>query len=189
MSIFYFLLPSYRSFFWLTLYYVQNEWSHSLLLNSVQARQRDKNKTKTKTNKNKNKKTNKQKNPNKKTNKKKRQQNKTNQNKNKNKTTKQNKTKQNKIKNKTKKYKKKREKKTWTDRPSPTENNYFDNYLSTSHIGITQWCSQVVNIGEVAGSQDKPTRYCEQGCRSVFNMGDNLVVCQHNCALARTGGV
>ena len=54
-----------------------------------------------------------------------------------------------------------------------------------THIGITQWCSQVVNIGEGASNQDKPTKYCDQGRRSVFDMGGGAIwwcvstICPH----------
>ena len=39
-------------------------------------------------------------------------------------------------------------KKKWMD--NLTDNNHFD--ICLTHMGITQWCSQVVNIGEWANN-------------------------------------
>ena len=73
----------------------------------------------------------------------------------------------------------KKKKKTWTD---PTENNHFDIYtFYLTHMGIMHWCSQVFYIGEGESNQEKPTRYCDQKRRSVFDLA--------NCELARTGGI
>ena len=73
----------------------------------------------------------------------------------------------------------KNERKTWSD--SPTGHNHFDIYLST-HMVYTK----VLNIGEGASNQDKPTRYCEQGRRSVLDMGREIIWWRvsTNCALA-----
>ena len=48
-------------------------------------------------------------------------------------------------------------------------------FLPYKHMGITQWCSQVLNIGEGASNQDKPTRYCDQRRRSVFDIGGGII--------------
>ena len=47
--------------------------------------------------------------------------------------------------------------------------------LPYPHGHYAMVCTKVVNknlnIGEGASNQDKPTRYCEQGRRSVLDMG------------------
>ena len=67
----------------------------------------------------------------------------------------------------------KKKKKTWTDN-SPIENNHFDIYLSNLHTWALGYAMVQPGCKYLGGAsnQDIPTtRYCEQGRRSVFDMG------------------
>ena len=77
----------------------------------------------------------------------------------------------------------KNERKTWSDNPTGQSFWYLPFY---PHGQYTMVYTKVLNIGEGPSNQDKPTRYCEQGRRSVLDMGREIIWWRvsTNCALA-----